>query len=440
MEREFICRKNPIIAGKGVCDPHLQLFEDRVYLYASHDKDPNGTSYAMSDWLVLSTDDFVGWRLENVIHPEDFYMGESNTCWAVDAAHANDKYYFYYSNGNKQTGVAVGEHPAGPFVDSNNSPLLDGTLTPTREYDPAVFQDYDGSFYIVFGGPAWCYGAGAGYYIARLGKDMCSLAEEPKRIELDHEGDDKASLNRIGDTYYLTWGSFYAVSDNVYGPYKCVGNTGASADHGSYLEWKGQLFNSFTIFDPSMYHRASGICYVHQKKNLELMVDPLIVEYGVGQYDADWNKIEAEWYMERTGAVQKSENPRYGFDVETLESSGDVKDIATLYYPNIRNAKDKVGMAFFASCDAKDGGEIQIWAQESRYGEDGKGIGKAQTGERLIGICPIGSRMEHSWRSYRMYTCLLEKICTDQINMKLVVTVKGQGSIRLDYFKFFKNR
>jgi len=219
-EQEIACQKNPVIAGRGVCDPHLQLFEDRVYLYAGHDKDPNGKTFSLDDWQVWSTEDFVNWRPECVIRPEELYMGASDRCWAADAACANGKYYFYYSNGSQQTGVAVAEHPGGPYVDSANSPLLDGTLAPTPEYDPAIFQDRDGSFYIVFGGPVWYYGEDAGYYIAKLGQDMCSLAEAPRRIELDHEADDKVSLNRIGDTYYLTYASCYAVSDDVYGPYR----------------------------------------------------------------------------------------------------------------------------------------------------------------------------------------------------------------------------
>lgn len=55
-------------------------------------------------------------------------MGSSERCWAVDAAYANGKYYFYYSNGNDQTGVAVSDTPAGPFKDSCHSPVLDGTV------------------------------------------------------------------------------------------------------------------------------------------------------------------------------------------------------------------------------------------------------------------------------------------------------------------------
>lgn len=421
--QNIVCRKNPIIAGKGICDPHLQLFENKVYLYTSHDKDPGNMDYEMNDWMVWSTEDFVSWKMEGVIRPEDFYMGSSKACWAVDAACSNGKYYFYYSNGNEQTGVAVGNHPWGIFTDCENSPLLDGTLTPTREYDPAVFKDIDGAFYIVFGGPAWAYGEGSGYFIARLNEDMCSLAESPRRIELDHEGDDKASLNRIGDTYYLSYGSNYAVSNHVYGPYHYKGNTGASEDHGSYLEWNNQLFNSFTIFDPTMYHRASGICYVHQKKNLELVVDPLIVEYGVGQYDSDWNKIEAEWYMKMYGAAIKTDNPRHGFDVEIFENQ-ERDDTGILHYPNIRNVKDKKGMAFFASCDCPGGAVVEVWQQDTQ--------------ERLLGTCHIAYTGDHSWRSFRMFTCLLPDTDTDLLNIKLIIKVQGLGSCRLDYFKFFK--
>ena len=90
-------------------------------------------------------------------------------------------------------------------------PLLDGTVTTTTEYDPAIFRDEDGEYYIVFGGPSWAYGEGCGYFIARLAEDMISLAETPRRIELDHEGDDKASLNKMDGRYYLSFGGVYGV-------------------------------------------------------------------------------------------------------------------------------------------------------------------------------------------------------------------------------------
>lgn len=403
--------KNPVISYMGVCDPHLHLYKDRIYMYCSHDASIKNTTYCMNDWHIWSTVDFREWILEEIVEPKDFYMGESSNCWALDAAYKNNKCYLYYSNMNIETGVAVADHPSGPYADSLDGPILDGNQTPTREYDPAVFTDENNESYIVFGGPEWAYGKGNGYYIARLAEDMMHLAEQPRPLFVDHEADDKVSLNKINGTYYLTWGSYYAISDDVYGPYVCMGNTGASEDHGSFLEWNGQLFHSFTIFDPTMIHRASGVCYVHQKTNKELVVDEMIVEYGVGHYDTNWNKIQSQWFMRAVG-VQKIENPRYGFDVIT-------KGNGSLYYPNLEHVEGKKGISFFASCSSSEGGKIRVL--------DG------QTGEELgqVELKFTGSL----WRSYRMFTCELSQDKFQHIELEL--EVNGTGQIRLDYFKFY---
>ena len=38
-----------------------------------------------------------------------------------------------------------------------------------------------------------------------------------------------------------------------------------------------------------------------------MVADQIIAEYGVGHYDSEWNKIQAEWYMQAK-AVKKKEN------------------------------------------------------------------------------------------------------------------------------------
>ena len=37
--------KNPIIPRLGVCDPHMHVFENRVWLYASHDAEAEQPRY-----------------------------------------------------------------------------------------------------------------------------------------------------------------------------------------------------------------------------------------------------------------------------------------------------------------------------------------------------------------------------------------------------------
>ena len=351
-KKTVIAKKNPIIPRMGVCDPHMHVFNGRVWLHATHDAIPGSSYFSMHDWQIWSSADCVEWQLESVVRPEDFHMGPSSDCWAVDCEERNGKYYYYFSDGNMRTGVGVGDSPAGPFKDVLGKPLLDGTLTTTREYDPCVFKDDDGEYYLVFGGPSWCYGEGCGYFIARLNEDMVSFAETPRRLEVNHPADDKASLNKFGGRYYLTYGGHYAISDNIYGPYEYKGHTGASEDHTSYFEWNGQIFNAITVFDHYGLYRSAGMCYVHIRDNGDLVTDPLIVEYGVGQYDSDWNRIEAEWFM-RGVNVKKAEIHNYpGFFVSCTQE-------AVLVYPKVRNLSNKTGLSLKASCSGT-GGEIEL--------------------------------------------------------------------------------
>lgn len=81
----------------------------------------------------------------------------------------------------------------------------------------------------------------------------------------------KPALHKYGGRYYLTYGSHLAVADNVYGPYTYRGFIGSSIDHGYFVEWNNQWFQSFTIFDPTIYYRGSGLCYIHYKDNGDMV-------------------------------------------------------------------------------------------------------------------------------------------------------------------------
>ena len=336
-------RKNPIISGRGVCDPHVHIFNDRAYLYASHDVPDGGHMFDMHDWEIWSSADLVNWERMSVVRPESFGMGKSYQCWAVDAAQKDGKFFFYVSNGTKETWVLTSDDPGRGFTEMLGRPLLPEGLTPTRSYDPAVFTDDDGESYIVFGTPVWA--GGDSYYIARLGEDMMSLAEQPRKIILDDSADDKPFLHKHGGLYYLTWASFWAVSDSVYGPYVTKGNLGLSHDHGSFFEWHNQWFKAFTVDETvGKMRRATGLAYIHFTADGGMKSDQLIREYGVGQYDARWNRIFARWYMRGQG-VEKVENIFDGFDVKM--SSGSVVEC-----PLIHHLPDNPWLTVFAVSEA----------------------------------------------------------------------------------------
>ena len=345
---------NPIIRRRGVCDPHVHIFDGKAYLYASHDRSIDNDFWYMDDWQIWSSDDLVNWTLESTFRPEDTYIGKSDTCWAVDAAEKNGRYYYYFSNKNTDTGAAVSDSPAGPFRDALGRPILPEELTPSAQYDPTAFVDEDGSAYLIWGIPD-----GGGYYIAKLNEDMLSLAEEPRSILLDGglARDDKNFVHKKNGVYYLSWGSNYATSDSVYGPYTTRGTLGVSEDHGSFFSWKGQDFNAFTVFDPTKYFRSTGLCYVHYRANGEMVADQMVAENGVGYYDANWNEIPAVWFMEAEGA-RKIENVWGGFNAE-VQTSG-----ARLAFPGVRNVSDKKRIYFEITSAHDSPTTIEAWDRD----------------------------------------------------------------------------
>lgn len=339
---------NPMVYNVGMADPHIRIYDDKAYLYATRDAIPNARKFTMPDWHIWSSDDLVNWTLEHSIFPTETYMGESDRCWATDIEKRGNNYYFYFSNGNTDTGVLVGQSPNGPFEDPLKKPMLPKDLTPIKEYDATVLTDEKGDSYLTFGhyraaDPAYYY------CIAKLNEDMISLAEKPKEIIIEGDlkktnntlgGNDKPNLHYHNGLYYLSAGSHYATSENIYGPYIRRGNSGNnqygldSRAHGNYFEWKNQWFHTWCHFHLGKEvgrYRESYITYLHYKDNGEMMDDTTYLaqhfETGVGQYDANWERIEAEWYMAAEG--MKKREGEGGFVVQQTAAA------AYLHFPNV---------------------------------------------------------------------------------------------------------
>lgn len=215
---------NPLHLPMGVCDPQVRIYDDVVWLYATHDASPTSRIFTMNDWQIWRSKDLVSWSHEGTLRPEETYFGRpSSQCWATDAARRHDKYYLYFSMGPENIGVVVSDKPAGPWHDPLGKALIAKGQVATEARDPGIFQEADGTSYIVFGT--------FDYYIARLADDMISLAEPPKRIIIaDPEGpygpgktDDKPFLHRRGEFYYLSWGTYYGMGTSPYGPFECKG-------------------------------------------------------------------------------------------------------------------------------------------------------------------------------------------------------------------------
>ena len=222
---------NPLVPRAGMADPNVRLMNGTFYVWATHDFSINNTGFEMHDWQVWSSPDLVAWTLESSVVPSKSikWDTEPTGCWATDAAFRNGRYYFYVSVGGSSIAVVVADSPRGPWTDPLGKPLLDDTLgkvlhPPTTFRDPAIFEDVDGSWYLIAGVFE--------YYITRLGDDMISLDGPPRHVEVrgaygacgSGKTDDKPFLHQRAGLYYLSWGCFYGTSTSLFGPYETRGS------------------------------------------------------------------------------------------------------------------------------------------------------------------------------------------------------------------------
>ena len=143
----------------------------------------------------------------------------------------------------------------------------------------------------------------------------------------------------------------------------------------------------------------------------------MIVEHGVGHYDAGWRQIEAEWFMNARGAA-KRENVRNGFEM------CEISDKAFLYFPKVSNIRKDTRMCFYAACNNPHGCTIEV-REDSSQGN-------------LLGVCEIPHTTETSrddWRGYRTFMCQLRNTSGCK-NICLVFKGIGDNLCRLDWFRF----
>ena len=198
--------------------------------------------------------------------------------FAPDCIHKDGKYYLYFCMSDDSEGVAVSDHPEGPFTDP--------VQFPCGGIDPAIFVDDDGQAYYYWG-QLFSHGV-------KLNPDMVSF--DPEAVVDDlvteeencfHEG---SSMRKIGDTYYYLYADMergkptslgYSTGPSPMGPFTYQGiiidNDGCDPaswnNHGSICEFQGQWY----VF----YHRCSQGMQQHRRlcvEKIEIGPDGLIAE------------------------------------------------------------------------------------------------------------------------------------------------------------------
>ena len=279
--------QNPVIRDQFAADPTARVFNDKVYLYPSHDIfPPEGQRqdwFCMEDYHVFSSENLTDWTDHGVIVTQNkvpWVKPDSYSMWAPDCIERNGKYYFYFPSAPKDgrgfgIGVAIADSPEGPFIpEPENIKGISGI-------DPCVLQASDGNAYI-FWGAGRC---------AKLKPNMKELADDTptetvkwgdREFELSGVNCLKDLPNRQAEgpfafeyngNYYLTYPYVrentevlgYAMSKNPMGPYEYKGlimaehDNGCWTNHHSIINYKGQwyLFYHRNHFSPRDDKRRS---------------------------------------------------------------------------------------------------------------------------------------------------------------------------------------
>ncbi|MBN2509174.1 MAG: family 43 glycosylhydrolase [Spirochaetales bacterium] len=238
-------------------DGEPYVFEDRVYVYGSHDRF-RGHVFCLNDYVCWSApvDDLGNWRYEGVIYEktQDPLNSNGRMClYAPDVTIGPDgRYYLYYVLDKVSVvSVAVCDTPAGKYSFYGYVMYSDGTRLGEKEgdepqFDPAVLTE-NGKTYL-YTGFSWRTDASRhGAMVTVLDADMLTILEGPRFVVPSgsyskgtgfegHEFFEAASIRKIGRTYYFVYSSVvmhelcYAVSDSPTGGFTYGGVVVSNCD------------------------------------------------------------------------------------------------------------------------------------------------------------------------------------------------------------------
>ncbi len=321
----------PLITHLYTADPSAHVFEGRIYVYPSHDRETgipandNGDQYDMRDYHAFSLDAIDGEVIDHGVALDlDQIPWASKQLWAPDAAFRAGSYYLYFPArdhaGIFRIGVAVNTSPEGPFIPE---PL---SITGSYSIDPCSFVDEDGQAYLYFGG-IWggqlqCWQSGQFDpdgreptgdspalmpRVGRLADDMRSFVGDIQQVSvLDEDGTplkasdhdrrffEAAWVHRRGDIYYLSYSTgnthflVYATSDHSLGPFTYRGRIlepvlGWTTHH-SIVEFHGKwylFYHDASLSGGKSHLRCVKVCELFYASDGSILPVDLIVNFAL---------------------------------------------------------------------------------------------------------------------------------------------------------------
>lgn len=223
---------NPVLPG-WYADPEAHVFEGAYWIYPTTSAPYDDQTYMDA----FSSPDLGTWtRHPRILDLAGVAWGR-RALWAPSIVRKDGWYYLFFSANDIQSddevggiGIARSRSPSGPFEDYLGRPLIDRFHNGAQPIDPFVFQDTDGTWYIIYGGWRHCN-------IARLNADFSGFVPFDDRTtfrEITPEGYVEGSFMLLkGGRYYFMWSEggwtgpdyavAYAVADSPTGPFRRIG-------------------------------------------------------------------------------------------------------------------------------------------------------------------------------------------------------------------------
>ena len=462
-----VAAQNPVIRDQFSADPTARVFNNKVYLYPSHDiMPPQGQRqdwFCMEDYHVFSSENLTDWTDHGMIVTQNkvpWVRKDSYSMWAPDCVYRNGKYYFYFPSapaegrGGFAVGVAIADNPEGPFIPEPEP------IKGINGIDPCVLQASDGNAYI-FWGNGRC---------AKLKPNMKELADDnPKStVKFGNREMEMVGVNCLeglpnrqaegpfafeaNGWYYLTYPYVrnntevlgYAMSKNPMGPYEYKGlimaehANGCWTNHHSIVNYKGQwyLFYHHNFFSPRDDKRRSV-----QIEKLFFNADGTIQEVKPTMRGVGINKATEKIQIDRYSTAAEGVTTEH---VDTTRAfSGDCATLPTkgswFQYNDVDFSCITDGYLII-NVKASDDTEFCIREGSTK----GKVIARFKMAVRPpeppagAAANPMMSRMRRDMRGqWLTQTATLEYTPKGVTN--LVITNEGEGAVSVDWVQF-KNR
>jgi beta-xylosidase len=223
---------NPIFEG-WYADPEIRMFNDTFWVFPTYSDKYNKQVF----FDVFSSTDLVTWHKHARVMDTSAIKWAWRAMWAPSVVEKQGKFYFFFGANDIQSnaekggiGVAVANHPGGPYRDYLGKPLVDQFYNGAQPIDQFVFQDNNGQYYLIYGGWGHCN-------IAQLNPDFTGFIPFPDGSvfkEITPEGYVEGSFMfyRKGK-YYFMWSEggwtgpdysvAYAIADTPLGPFQRIG-------------------------------------------------------------------------------------------------------------------------------------------------------------------------------------------------------------------------